>query len=200
MKLSSDLTKKVGILIKKESEGLDFTGLKIPIDYYGERMITMFIEKSNTEIVIINEVINIVGLSLQKSGLPISFDSLGKLWELYGNKYRYKVENASTPIIEYAIALNKIPDYITGCAVTEIGEMEQGFTSYVIPQGKYIKDTFNAETFKQLVSEKMGKRNVKNWAKKNGVKVNREFTIEVYPIEAVENQCVEMYTLTPIKE
>lgn len=46
----------------------------------------------------------------------------------------------------------------------------------------------------------MGKRNVKNWAKKNGVKINGEFIVEVYPIEAVENQRIEMYTLTPVKE
>lgn len=33
-KLSSDFGKKVGILIKKDSESLIFTGLKIPGDYY----------------------------------------------------------------------------------------------------------------------------------------------------------------------
>lgn len=160
----------------------------------------MFIEKNSTEIVTIDKEIKVIGLSLQKSGLPISFDSLGKLWGLYGEKYRYKVENAITPIVEYAVALNKIPDYITGCAVKEIKGIEEGWISYVIPQGKYIKDSFNAETFEQLVTEKMGKRNVKNWAKKNGVKINGEFIVEVYPIEAVENQRIEMYTLTPVKE
>ena len=34
MKLSSVLGKKWGILIKKESKSLEFTGLKIPRDYY----------------------------------------------------------------------------------------------------------------------------------------------------------------------
>ena len=33
MYLSSVFDKKWGILIKKESEGLDFTGLEIPRDY-----------------------------------------------------------------------------------------------------------------------------------------------------------------------
>lgn len=160
----------------------------------------MLIEKSSTEIILIDKVINVLGLSLQKSGLPISFNSLGKLWEIYGEKYRYNIKNARFPIVEYAVALNKIPDYITGCAVTEIGKIEEGWISYTVPQRKYIKDMFNAETFEQLVGEKMGRRNVKAWAKKNGVKIDGEFTIEVYPIEAVENQCVEMYTLTPIKE
>lgn len=160
----------------------------------------MFSEKSSTEIVTIDEEIKVMGLSLQKSGLPISFDSLGKLWEIYGEKYRYKVKNAVAPIMEYAVALNKIPDYITGCAVTEITEVVEGFISYVIPKGKYIKDSFNAESFEKLVSEEMGKRDVKSFAKKNAVKINKEFTVEVYPIAAVENRSAEMYTLTPIIE
>ena len=46
----------------------------------------------------------------------------------------------------------------------------------------------------------MGKRNVKKWAKENNVKINGEFTIEAYPIVAIEETNVEMYTLIPIKE
>ncbi|MBH1940915.1 effector binding domain-containing protein [Mobilitalea sibirica] len=160
----------------------------------------MFIEKSNTEVITIDKEIKVVGLSLQKSSLPLSFDSLGKLWGIYGEKYRGKVKKAIEPIVEYAIALNKVPDYITGCAVTEIENMEEGWVSYIIPQGKYIKDNFNAESFYQLTTEIMGKRNVKAWAKANNIKINKEYSIEVYPIEAVKDQNVEMYTLTPIIE
>lgn len=158
----------------------------------------MFIEKSNTEVITIDKEIKVVGLSLQKSSLPISFDSLGKLWSEYGKNYRGKVKNAIEPIVEYAVCLNKVPDYITGCVVTEIEDMEEGWTSYTIQQGKYIKDTFNAETFHQLTTEAMEKRNVKAWAKANNIKISTEYSIEVYPIEAVENRNVEMYTLTPI--
>lgn len=157
-----------------------------------------FIEKSSTEVITIEKEIFVVGLSLQKSGLPISFASLGKLWGDYSEKYRYHVKHALEPIVEYAVCLNKVPDYITGCAVSKIDEIEDGWMSYTIPQGRYIKDTFNAETFHQLTSEIMEKRNVKAWAKKNNIKINGEFTIEVYPIEAVENRNVEMYTLTPV--
>lgn len=160
----------------------------------------MFIEKSSTEVITINKEIKVVGLSLQKSNLPISFDSLGKLWGLYGDTYRGKVKNAIYPIVEYGICLNKVPDYITGCAVTGIEDIEDGCLSYIIQPGKYIKDSFNAETFQQLTDEIMMKRNVKAWAKANKIKINNEFTIEVYPLEAIENQIVEMYTLTPIKE
>lgn len=59
-------------------------------------------------------------------------------------------------IVEYAVCLNKIADYITGCSVTDIGNIEEGFLPYIIPQGNYIKDTFNAETFYQLTTESMG--------------------------------------------
>lgn len=163
-------------------------------------MIWMFIEKSSTEVITIDKEIKVVGLSLQKSSLPISFDSLGKLWGVYGERYRGKVKNTIIPIVEYAICLNRVPDYITGCAVMEIEDIEEGCLSYVIQPGKYIKDTFNAETFHQLTAEIMEKRNVKAWAKANNVKINKEFSIEVYPIEAIENHNVEMYTLTPVED
>ena len=160
----------------------------------------MFIEKTSTEIVTIDNKIKVVGLSLQKSGLPISFESLGRLWGIFGENHRGKVKNAVKPIVEYSVALNNIPDYIAGCAVTEFGDLEESWLSYVILPGKYIKDTFNAETFEQLVEEKIGKRNEKAWAEKNKIKINEEFAIEVYPIDAIEGKNVEMYTLTPIKE
>jgi len=160
----------------------------------------MFIEKTSTEVVTIDEEIKIVGVSLQKSGLPITFDSLGKLWGVYGSLHRGKEKNAVTPIIEFAVALNKIPDYIAGYAVTEINELDDGWLSFVLPKGTYIKNTFNAETFEKLTGEAMGKTNVKKWAKDNGVKINPEFTIEAYPVESIEGTNFEMYTLTPVQE
>ena len=160
----------------------------------------MFIEKSSIEVIEIAEEIKIVGINLQKSGLSISFDSLGKLWGIYGEKHRENVKNAVTPIVEYAVCLNKVPDYIAGCSVTEIGHLDEGWLSFIIPKGKYIKDTFNAETFEELTNNAMGKRNIKKWAKENRIKINGEFTIEAYPIEAIKGINIEMYTLTPIKE
>jgi len=58
---------------------------------------------------------------------------------------------------------------------------------------------FNAETFDKLTSEAIGKRKVKAWAKKNNIKVNPLFIIEVYPTEEFENNNFEMYTLTPVE-
>jgi len=159
----------------------------------------MFTEKSCTVVYSLDREIKVVGVNLQKSGLLISFDSLGELWGVYGEKYRGKVENRAIPQVEYAVCLNKALDYIAGCEVTEIGEMDEGWLSFIIPPGKYIKDTFSAETFELLVTEELGKRNVKGWAKENGVKIDEAFSVEVYPIEAVEGTNVEMYTLTPVK-
>ena len=161
----------------------------------------MFVEKNSTKVIAIDEEIKIVGINLQKSGLPITFESLGKLWGIYGDNHRGKEKNALTPIVEYAVCLNKVPDYISGCAVTEIGELKEGWMSFVIPKGKYIKDTWNAETCQKLC-EVVGDsfKNVKKWAKTNKIKINGEFSIEVYPNEALEGTNIEMYTLTPVKD
>lgn len=162
----------------------------------------MFIFKENTEIINLEEEIKVVGLSLQKSELPISFDSLGKMWEIYGNEYRGKdrIKNAVFPVTEYAIALNRVPDYITGCGVSEIENMDEACSSFIIPKGKYIRDTFNAESFEKLVDEVLVNRNVKAWAKENKVKIDRLFTVEVYPWGEFDKNNFEMYTLTPLKE
>lgn len=71
--------------------------------------------KECTKIVTISEEIKIAGLSQKKSGLPPALESMGKLWKIYGDKYRYNVKNAIEPIVEYAVSLNVVPDYIAGC-------------------------------------------------------------------------------------
>lgn len=161
----------------------------------------MFIQKESTEIIDIKEEIIVVGTSLQKSGLPITFASLGKMWEIYGNTYRGqgKIANALNPQTEYAILLNKVPDYITGCVVSEIGQVTEECSSFVIPKGRYIQDTFNAETFEELTDNVLPKRKVKAWAKNNKVKVDGMFSVEVYPWDEFDKGNFEMYTLTPIK-
>lgn len=161
----------------------------------------MFSLKECTEIIEVLEDIIIVGTSLQKSGLPITFNSLGKMWEMFGNSYRGqdKIANALNPKLEYAVLLNKVPDYITGHAVTKVGDMADECSSVIIPKGKYIKDSFNAETFEELTDKVLPKRKVKVWAKNNKVKVDGMFSVEVYPWDEFDKGNFEMYTLTPIK-
>lgn len=153
-----------------------------------------------TEVISIDHEVKIFGLSLRKSSLPLSFKSLGKLWNIYAADDRYNVTNQITPITEYGIALNKIPDYLTGCAVSDMPDEDDKFSSFVLPRGKYIKDTFSAGSFHELTTTAMQSRNVKKWAKDNKLTINDEFTVEVYPANAIEGEVIEMYTLTPIKE
>ena len=52
-------------------------------------------------------------------------------------------------------------------------------SSVIIPKGKYIKDSFNAETFEELTDKVLPKRKVKAWAKKNNIKIEGQFSVEV---------------------
>lgn len=162
----------------------------------------MFVFKESTEVIELADDINVIGLSLQKSGLPISFDSLGTLWERYGLDYRGKgrTENKSAPYTEYGVAMNTIPDYITGCGVEKIGAVDDKSISFVIPAGKYIRDSFNAESFEKLVGDALMKRNVSDWAEKNHIEIDGRFSVEVYPWAEFDKGVFEMYTLTPVRE
>lgn len=162
----------------------------------------MYPKTERTEIIELDCDIQVVGVSLQKSALPISFESLGKVWHIYGENYRGrdKIANAVSPKTEYAILLNHIPDYIAGHEVFEKGDLNVDCTYTVIPKGRYIKDTFNAESFEHLCEIVLPERNVHAWAEKNSVEINEKFSVEVYPWEEFEKQNFEMYTLTPINE
>lgn len=156
--------------------------------------------QGTTELVHLEEEILVQGLGLQKSGLPICFESLGKLWERYGARCRGRVESAVAPVVEVAVSLNQVPDYITGCVVTSPDKVSGGDTSFILPKGAYIKDTFCAPSFEELVGETLQGRDVSGWAKEHHVTIDKSFSVEVYPAGVRDASPAEMYTLTPIKE
>lgn len=156
----------------------------------------MFIEKSETEVVVLEQDIKVVGLNLQQSGLPITFDSLGIMWERFSDDVKDAIKHKDARMIEYGISLNKVPDYIVGCGVNSFEDNDDQFYQHTIPAGSYIKDLFNAETFELLVTEGISKRNVKKYAKENKLKIDPTFMLEVYPDNKRSHP--EMYTLTPI--
>ena len=162
---------------------------------------TAFGPEGETQIVELAEDIRIVGLSLQKSGLPVTFESLGKLWKRYADAYRVKGRGAhpSPCGTEYAVALNRIPDYITGAAAGEIAYDEAVMAETVIPRGTYVKDAFAAESFEQLTAQVLPRRDVKAWARAHGVTLEEAFCVEVYPPRRAGQDWFEMYTLTPVK-
>lgn len=154
-------------------------------------------ESVNIEIVTIDEGIKIIRLSYQKLGLPETIESLGKMWDIYGEKYRHKVKNAVMPLMDFGVndcLLTNKHEYITGCAVTEINVLDEDWNSFVMPPGKYIKNVCHKidDLFKDQA-------NIKVWAETNRIKLNDNFIIEVYPVGAFEGKDVEIYTLYPIQ-
>jgi predicted transcriptional regulator YdeE len=160
----------------------------------------MFVEESKIEIISLPDSIIAVGLNLQKSGLPISFDSLGKMWELYTEEIKRKTPNRLKNNTEYGICLNKVPDYIVGIEVSQIPDVLQDYISYTIPAGDYVKVYFNAENHDTLVDKKLMKmqKEAKKWAKNNKIKCNADYTVEVYPTDAMKQEYPSMHILIPI--
>jgi predicted transcriptional regulator YdeE len=160
----------------------------------------MFVEESKIEIISLSDAIMVVGLNLQKSGLPISFDSLGKMWGIYTEEIKRKTPNRVEKHTEYGICLNKVPDYIVGIEVSRISDVLQDYVSYTIPAGDYIKASFNAENHDTLVDKKLMKmqKEAKKWAKNNKIKFNGDYTVEVYPIDTMKQEYPWMYILIPI--
>ncbi len=160
----------------------------------------MYNEKCNIEVIAIEKEIIVYGLNLQSSGLPIGFNSLGVMWDKYTEDIKNSTPNRVDKEIEYAVCLNKVPDYIVGVEITEIHEAEVGFKSFSIPTGKYVKVEFNGENHQDMVDTKLMARQkeAKKWAKNEKIKLNNEFTVEVYPKQTVELEYPEMYCLFPI--
>jgi predicted transcriptional regulator YdeE len=160
----------------------------------------MFKEKCNIEVITVEKGVKLYGLNLQSSGLPINFDSLGMMWDKYTENIKNNTPNRADKEVEYGVCLNKVPDYIVGVEVTTIQEEETGFKSYTIPAGKYVKVEFNGENHQDMVETKLMARQkeAKRWAKNEKIKLNNEFTVEVYPKQTVELEYPEMYCLFPV--
>ncbi len=160
----------------------------------------MYNEKCNIRVITVEEAIIVYGLNLQSSGLPINFNSLGMMWDKYTEDIKNSTPNRADKEIEYAVCLNKVPDYIVGVEITGIQEEKIGFKSFTIPAGKYVKVEFNGENHQDMVDTKLMARQkeAKKWANNEKLKLNNEFTVEVYPKQTVELEYPEMYCLFPI--
>jgi len=145
------------------------------------------------EIITISEEIKVIGLSYHKLGLPETYESIEGMWKTYSEKYRSRIENTVIPLTDYAVNANLLTDtheYIAGCAVTEIGVLEENWASFLIPTGKYIKHT-------SRVTSELHSTDIGAWAKANRVVINRDFMVEVYP-DGVFTKDSFNYVLHPI--
>ena len=155
----------------------------------------------NLSIITLHEEIKIIGLSYQKLGLPGTTESLEKMWCIYGVQYRGKIKHAVVPLIDYGVNACLTTDkheYIAGCAVTEIDTLDKNWSSYVVPPGRYIKYTRckMAELFE-------GHDDIKAWADTNGILLNPDLMVEVYPAGVHDDaggKDTKAYLLFPILE
>ena len=153
----------------------------------------------NIEIIKIDEEIKVIGLSFKKLGLSYEeANILEKMWDIYGEKYRNNIKNAVTPLVEYGINIclpESRDEYISGCAVTEITDLDENFISFVIPSGKYMKISCHGmDNMSALFEVDSG-----SLAEENGVKIDSNFMIEIYPEGAFEGKDVEISILYPTR-
>ena len=165
----------------------------------------MFVERISTEVITIEEEIKVVGLSLEKYGYPKQAGKIPEMWHVFKDKHSGKVKNIIDPDIGYWFWF-MVPgnyDYVVGNAVTDFEDIDDELTTCAIPAGRYIKDSFNAKDFGDLVDGILQRRkeDVKKWAEENNVKIAYESVtaIEVYPEQEITSQYPSMYTLTPIE-
>ena len=196
-----DLNEKV--VIYKNIDAI-YVEMHFKINNIKKESVDMYKPKSEVELISLTHDIKVVGINLQNSGLPISFESIGKMWdkkEIYTEEIQNNTKNTKRPIIEYGIGINTTHDYLVGREVTEIAEQDKRYFTYTIPPGKYIKTMFNAESFEQMVEARLYEHYEvsKKWAEENDFTIDETFSAEVYPHETTMLQYPEMYLLFPVK-
>ena len=145
----------------------------------------------------------VVGIGLTDSGLPLEFESMARLWdkkEVYTEAVQNGIRNTRRPIVEYGISLGEDPYYLVGREVTEPGQQDARYRSIAIKAGRYVKTAFNAESFDQMVSERLGEAFAtgRQWAGEQGLAVDEAMSIEVYPYQTTMARHPGMYVLLPL--
>ena len=148
------------------------------------------------ELVRLDAPMYMTGLSFADSGLPAAFESLGKLWERFHNGP--SLPDAVSPAVEIGVSVFK-KDYFVGSQTAALGQ-GPGLTSFTVPAGDYIKGSFSAGSFEDLVDGKLQTiwEDMARWAKDNGITISSAFSVEVYPQDTVKQERPEMYCLCPI--
>lgn len=138
------------------------------------------------------------GLSKKSSGLPDTFESLGKLWGIFNHETVNKIENQVEPAVQAAIMAGG--DYIVGCQTDGACETP-GITGFTIPAGEYVKGAFSADDFEELVDGKLQTiwADMSAWAEERGIVLNESFAAEIYPQDTVKLERPEMYCLWPVE-
>jgi len=193
------------IVIYKNIPDAIYVEMHFKINNIKKETLDIYKPKSEVQLIVLTHDVYVVGINLQNSGLPISYESLGKMWDkkaIYTEAIQNNTKNTKRPVTEYGISMNAVHDYIVGREVTHFSEQDERYVTFTIPAGKYIKTLFNAELFEQMVEARLYDHYAigKQWAKENGFILDETFSVEVYPHETTMLQYPEMYLMFPIKE
>ncbi|HBL84369.1 MAG: hypothetical protein A2Y17_04925 [Clostridiales bacterium GWF2_38_85] len=165
-----------------------------------------FVRFNTVTLITLDEEIKVVGLSYEKCRQTGSV-ALGSKFDLYsGDKITLQenVINVKQPEIKRAVWANG--DLLFGKEVTDINGQDEIYASITIPTGRYLKVSWNAENFDELVMEAMEK----SWERAGAAAFLEEnglciagMGIETYPQDKVygsETNYPEMYTLHAVKD
>ena len=160
----------------------------------------MFEEKMSIEMITIKQDINVTGINFEKAGMEAIPENFGKMWDNFSDECKNSIPNIKRPIVQYGIGYPE-NEYLVGREVTAIDDANGRYAHYTLPAGKYLKVSFNAESFDQLVCEKIfaGIELIRYWINKNNLHTG-SFHVEVYPSELTKKQYPEMYLLEPVNE
>ncbi|MCI9257413.1 MAG: phosphoribosylglycinamide formyltransferase [Acutalibacter sp.] len=138
------------------------------------------------------------GLSLAGSDLPPAFESLGILWDRFHTQLRDSLPGAVQPAVEVGVSLME-KDYMVGGQTASPGQ-GPGLASFTIPAGDYVKGSFSADSFGELVDGKLQTiwEDMSAWAKEQGLALGC-FSAEIYPQDTVSLPRPSMYCLCPIQ-
>lgn len=162
----------------------------------------MYIEKNEFQVVTLEKEIKVFGISNKKSGIAF-FNLWSKIDEIIRDaKHKKSPEtNYGIGIAPYGQPHGPNGEYIVGTEVTDFEGQSDAYSTFTIPAGRYFQNTFNAENFDKLVTERIGNTGMKEWAAENGIDVNwDDIAIEIYPDGVKTAQYPEMSLMRRIKE
>ncbi len=153
---------------------------------------------AKVELIHLEKPIHMTGLSLVSSGLPHTFESLGRLWDRFHAEVLGQLPGAVHPAVEIGVSINE-KDYLVGGQTVSPGQ-SPGLTGFTIPPGEYVKGSFSAHTFDELVDIPLQTiwEDMLAWMQEQGLAAG-DMGIEIYPQETVSLPHPEMYCLFPIK-
>lgn len=150
----------------------------------------VFVRKNTVELVTLNEEIKVVGLDYNKCKETGSV-TLNYPFDLYtGDKIKLQenIRNLKRPQTGYAVWSGR-EKFVNGKEVTDFNNQDELYGSITIPAGRYVKVSWNAGDFSELVTEAMAKAWERSgsdeFLEEHGLICDEKIYVEAYPHETM---------------